>query len=276
MRVDHTVFREPLRVELEFEPLPEGDEYAERFGAGSPTWRVQRDDILGRRGIIGDAHGFEDSPDCELISGGLNSKEPNAVAIGRQANILQWGFSAAPDRMTPSAQRVFLNSIVYMRRFDGDTPLVGRHQRSREWLQSFIDRIRRKRAEGDPSAKLLGYFYGRFPREVALATGGDPDRLQAWHDANLGFVVGGPDLTFSIDPDLVEIGIPNHQPKLLDWLRRELRRRPTDARALRVAERYLGPEHGADANAALRWLRANRKRAFFSDVGGYRWFERPD
>ena len=37
-------------------------------------------------GVVSDGHGFEDSPDCERISGGRNSKGPHAVAIGRQAN----------------------------------------------------------------------------------------------------------------------------------------------------------------------------------------------
>lgn len=43
-------------------------------------------------GMVADGHGFEDSPDCERVGGGINSKGPMAVAMGRQANLLQWGF----------------------------------------------------------------------------------------------------------------------------------------------------------------------------------------
>jgi hypothetical protein len=85
-------------------------------------------------GMVSDGHGFEDSPDCERISGGVNSKGPMAVAIGRQANLLQWGFYGAPDRMTGSAKRAFLNAIVYMRRFDGHVPLVRKTSVGRTWL----------------------------------------------------------------------------------------------------------------------------------------------
>src|SRR5262245_24979636 len=108
------------------------------------VWTVHQDvkDSPGGKaeyGMVADGHGFEDSPDCERISGGINTKGPRAVAIGRQANMLLWGFYGAPDRMTESARRAFLNAIVYMRRFDGDSPLVQKGSSGRGWPQQFLE-----------------------------------------------------------------------------------------------------------------------------------------
>jgi hypothetical protein len=44
-----------------------------------------------------------------------------------------------------------------------------------------------------------------------------------------------------------------------------------DPRALELARRYLGPEHGKDAATAVAWITANRPFLFFTDTGGYRW-----
>ncbi|MCA8941875.1 MAG: hypothetical protein KDB80_04880, partial [Planctomycetes bacterium] len=264
LRTAHPIFRGPLDPKLEFEPLPKNDPYADRFGARTPTWLVQVGEARTENdfGVIGDAHGFEDSPDCERICGGLNTKEPNAIAIGRQANLLHWGFYAAPDRMTESARRVFLNAIVWMRQFDGARPIVPRESRSRAWLQTFIDRIRQRHAAGDRTAEVLGYYYGRFPPDVALRTGGDARGLQKWHDRNIEFVVGGDNLTFSVDEDVAKLGISNRSPELLDWIRKRLKRSPRHEVARRLAARYLGDD-GQDARTAIAWIEANRDRAFF-------------
>jgi hypothetical protein len=89
VRLDHEIFHSPLAAGVE---LVEHDWERDHDGRG--VWVVQTGEP-GKDvdyGVVSDGHGFEDSPDCERITGGVNSKGPHAVAIGRQANMLQWGF----------------------------------------------------------------------------------------------------------------------------------------------------------------------------------------
>lgn len=68
--------------------------------------------------------GFEDSPEAEIISGGVSAKTWDAVAIGRHGNFLHWGFAALSDDMTDEARDVFANAVVYIAGFAGQTPVA--------------------------------------------------------------------------------------------------------------------------------------------------------
>lgn len=224
-------------------------------------------------GMVSDGHGFEDSPDCERIAGGVNSKGPMAVAIGRQANLLQWGFYGAPDRMTVPAKRAFLNAIVWMKRFAGQRPLVEKAGHARTWFVQYIDMLARlsdaERAKTDERS-LAGYLTKRFPAEL-VKDGIDVDRLRQWYATHEEFFGPGADRRSSaVDDDLVAIGVSNRKPELLDWLLQALAANPDDARALRLARRYLG-EHGKDAATVRAFVDENREFLFFSDTAGYRW-----
>src|SRR5262245_61964001 len=137
MRLDHPIFTTPLAVDV----VLDKDHPFDDAHDGQGTWLVHTGEF-GKGcdvGMVADGHGFEDSPDCERISGGVNSKGARAVAIGRQANMLMWGFYGAPDRMTEPAKRAFLNAIVYMRQFDGQVPLVEKKGEGRTWLLQYIE-----------------------------------------------------------------------------------------------------------------------------------------
>jgi hypothetical protein len=224
-------------------------------------------------GMVSDGHGFEDSPDCERIAGGVNSKGAMAVAIGREANLLQWGFYGAPDRMTEPAKRAFLNAIVWMKQFRGQRPLVTKQGRGRGWLAQYIDMIATQPASqyaDPPENSLVAHLKKQFPPEL-VADGIDLDRLREWYADNEPYFGPGADRWKTvIDDDLKAIGIGNRQPEFLDWLLQAVARDPDDERALRLAQRYLG-EHGSDAATARAFLTENEGRLFFSDAAGYRW-----
>lgn len=227
-------------------------------------------------GVVSDGHGFEDSPDCERISGGVNSKGPHAVAIGRQANMLQWGFYAAPDRMTASARRAFLNALVYMTRFDGHRPLVEKRARSRDWLVQMIGHVAElDEMEPDLRESYAGYLKDAFPAGWVEDLGLDAAALGERLAAEVEYVhhsEGSRD--FGIDATLRELGVSNRAPAFLGLLERRLDADPADRVALELAERYLG-EHGGSAEEALAFLREHEGRLFFSDTGGYRWYVDP-
>lgn len=127
IKTDHPIFNTPIEVALTLEIKETPDNFflypgGENIPKQIPTWRVQG---LGYRnsdyaiGMVSRGNGFLDSPDTEYISGGHNSKDINAVALGRHGNFFLWGFSASPDHMTEEALDVFSNTIVYMKQFKG-------------------------------------------------------------------------------------------------------------------------------------------------------------
>ncbi len=227
-------------------------------------------------GVVSDGHGFDESPDCERISGGVNSKGPYAVAIGRQANMLQWGFYAAPDRMTESAQQVFLNALVYMTRFDGHAPLTEKVTRGRTWLVQHLDSVR-DLADMEPELKeaYSGYLSRSFPAGWVEEVGLDADALAELVEANLEYVHQAEgEYDYLIDATLQELGVSNRAPAFLAMLEERLGADPTDPVALELAARYLG-EQGRSAKQALGFLREHDGNLFFSDTGGYRWLVDP-
>lgn len=274
MRLDHPIFQSPLHVDV---VLDADHPYADAHD-GQGTWLVHTGEFKQGCdvGMVSDGHGFEDSPDCERISGGINSKGPKAVAIGRQANMLQWGFYGAPDRMTASARRAFLNAIVYMRQFDGRVPLVRKEGRGRSWYSQYIDMLAHMKPEelqkrGEKNS-YAGYLLGRFPAELT-AGAVDVARLRQWYVDNEEYFGPGKDRwDTAVDADLVALRLSNRKPEFLDWLLERFVKDPDDELALRLARRYLGMEAGKDATTAKQWIAANRPYLFFSDTGGYRWF----
>ena len=130
MKTDHPIFRGPYKVKLTMSgrPTPEGaKEYApltgETLPETTPMWRVQKRGYMTDKGykvgMVVRPWGYEDSPEAEWISGGESAKSYDAMAIGRHANWLHWGFAASPADMTDEAKPVFANAVVYISKFAG-------------------------------------------------------------------------------------------------------------------------------------------------------------
>lgn len=271
MRLEHPIFNKPLDPEIKLEP----DDWEKDFDPRG-TWLVQTGELGSGKGndygIVSDGHGFEDSPDCERISGGINSKGPHAIAIGRQANLLQWGFYAAPDRMTESARKVFLNAIVYMKQFAGQQPLVKKKARSRNWFVQYVASVRKlPTMDAKYRDSYRNYLKRCFPKGVIAEFGLDAEALERWRQANEEYIYSEERYQLAIDEDLKKLELSNRKPEFLDWVTRRLTDDPRDPLALKLAGRYLG-QNGRDARTAIAWIRANRKWLFFSDRGGYRWY----
>lgn len=148
MRMDHAIFRTPNPVELTINDQPTPSSYAnypegKELGDSMPMWRVQTEGYLSHPGqligIVSRDSGFLDSPDAEWISGGVNSKGPKAVALGRHGNFFHWGFAASPSYMTAEAKDVFVNALHYIARFDGQAPIA--RKASGTMMRSSIDRM---------------------------------------------------------------------------------------------------------------------------------------
>lgn len=147
-RKAHEIFKGPFPVKMTIEqkPTPENAFHYEYF-LGRPTpkslpmWQVQtkgyRTDKGFRIGMVARPWGFEDSPDAEVISSGVCDKTLDAVAIGRHGNFFHWGFAASPEYMTPEAQHVLANAIVYISKFN-DKGVIARKYLDRRATKEYL------------------------------------------------------------------------------------------------------------------------------------------
>jgi len=133
----HTIFKGPLEnvvptLEMEKTPdniyeYPSGDTVPKKI----PMWKVQTlsysKDTGARIGLVSRGSRFMESPDAEVISSGVCTKDVTAVALGRHGNFFLWGFSASPANMTEEAKKVFVNAVAYMKQFDGRTPIARKY-----------------------------------------------------------------------------------------------------------------------------------------------------
>lgn len=135
--MDHPIFHSPNEVSLTLEDQPTPSSYANypegrSLAENMPMWRVQTEGYLDGEGqlvgIVSRDKGFFDSPDVEWISGGVNSKGPNAVAIGRHGNFFHWGFAASPKYLTEEAKLVFVNALHHIAKFDRQAPVARKVQ----------------------------------------------------------------------------------------------------------------------------------------------------
>lgn len=138
IRLEHPIFKGPFPVGMTLvnKSTPEAARTLP-YGDGGvapdslPMWRVQKEGYRShpgmRIGMVARPGGFEDSPEAEVISGGVSAKTLDAVAIGRHGNFLHWGFAASPADMTAEAQDVFANAIVYIAGFAGQTPIARKY-----------------------------------------------------------------------------------------------------------------------------------------------------
>jgi hypothetical protein len=250
----HEIFQKPFKVVPTFVKRDTPENYrswpdGKDLPAQLDVWQVQGKVKGTNWGLVSDPYGFTDSPDCETISSGINSKGPNSLAIGRQANWFLWGFCASPSEMTEEAQKVFLNAIVYMKRFDGARPAFERTQRGRDWALFYASYLNNKNA--DWAKKML----------APELSGAD---AEAQVRANLEYICS--DGVYRVDEDAKALGISNRDVKLLE---RCVAMLGTDdaARAERILKRYV-PDAPADWK---EWLARNRERLYFTDTGGYVW-----
>ena len=112
----------------------------DKLGSTITAWRVQAKKYPQvDPGLVSDFYGFDDSPRAEVIARGISGKGPESAAIARHGNFLLWGYSAAPGDMTPEGRKCFINSVCYIKQFDGQGPLVRRKASSRRWALRYAN-----------------------------------------------------------------------------------------------------------------------------------------
>jgi Disulphide bond corrector protein DsbC len=268
----HEVFQKPLKVNLQFEDHPVPPFYrhypgGEKLGRTMRVWKVQTKTFPEvDPGLVSDPYGFADSPDAEVISSGLNSKGPDSVALGRHGNFFLWGFSAPPEYMTPEARKCFVNAVCYIKKFDGQKPIVRKIASGREWALFYAGYL--KQYPGQDFIKQM------FPPAVLDRLKNDPEKLVIYYRDHLEYLIPFNN-GFAVDEDVVGLGLSNRKVELLEKCVALLEKGEQEEKALRVLRRYT-QEGFSDAQRWRSWLNVHRDRLFFSDTGGFKFLVAPD
>src|SRR5262249_51110666 len=114
-----------------------------------------------------------DSPETEVLCGGINHKTPSAAAVWRQGNLLHFGFDLSPEEMTDRGQAMLVNSIAYIARFTEDRPIT--HAPNRAVLRGGVDR---RVAMPKPDKFYLEWFFSPAVRTAGKVE--DWPAFQAW------------------------------------------------------------------------------------------------
>jgi hypothetical protein len=291
---DHEVYRAPFAVEPVLESWDTPDNYKRNyFGAGKlpekmKVWLVQK---TGKEvcGTVARGLGFTDSPDAEILALGFNlGKAYGDVGIGRHGNVLQWGYAAPPSQMTEPGQKLFLNCIHYIKKFEGMAPLVrvttvarmdavrlapytgrfslsGDDQEKQRFLSQFSPSLRDK-YHSDPRAL---FFVSQFSEGLYERYHTDPNGLTRYFQENLEWVYR--DRGFAVDEDLKGLGIDsNRKAASLGRLIELLDDAPHAATAKELLSRYTEWSF-ATPQQWRQWFDKNKGRIYFSDTGGYKF-----
>lgn len=262
----HVVFEKPIAVHPTFEETKTPENYrhypgGEGLPATLKTWRVQE---TGKSfgGVVSACYGFDDSPDAEILIPGFNEgKGPGDAGVSRQGNFLQWGYSAPPSQMTPAGQAFFVNSICYIRGFDGFGPLVKRyvgHRADAIRLALLVKRITDK-----------SFFSGVFGEELQRRFADDPQGLAKYFKDDYELIWRN--TVFAIDTELKALGLAsNRRLGTLDRLVALLKDKKNAPAARTLLARYTEQTFATPAEWEA-WLKASRARIYFSDWGGYKF-----
>jgi hypothetical protein len=263
----HEIFQKPFKVAFQWEEQPVPENYrhwpgGEQLGKTLKVWKVQTKKFPEvDPGLVSDPYGFNDSPDAEAIASGLNGKAPNSVALGRHGNFFLWGFSAQPSDMTPEARKCFVNSVCYIRKFDGQKPVVRKARQAREWALVYAGYVKIVRDE-----KFIDQL---FPEDLRKRFGSDADKYRKYYEENLEYLhPAATNQRLVPDDDVKSLGLSNRKIELLDRCVALLEQRDKADVAQRILRRYTN-ENFTDAKAWRAWLEKNRSRLFFTDTGGF-------
>lgn len=229
------------------------------------VWYVQRSGKRVCGAVSAPIRGL-DRVDAEtVLMGFAPGKVYGATAIARHGNFLQWGYGAAPDKMTETGQKLFVNCIVYMAGFDGQKPLVYQQASTRQRLSRSLEH-------------LVGndrYAPQYFPADILEKYKDDPAGLVAYYQNGIDLLYQEEGGTYRIDEDLAALGIRSNEPiENLDRFVALMADPQQVELGRRLLKRYVGVDFEGQRQAQ-EWLEQNRGHLQFFVQGGYRFFVLP-
>ncbi len=275
----HPVFAGPLRIDsskLVRKPTP--DAWKKDFSEKevSVLSLVKDPDKQYQPGWISYRNMLLDSPETEIICGGLSQRDQDGAALWRQGHLLHFAFDISPGEMNDTGQALLLNSIAYIARFKEDRPIARTPSgwaekddapKSRRWIKGLFDTRR-------PSDRDLDFYLS--PATKAAVAQMDRLSYSKWYNENSTFLTCEKDGRLAVDSAAKELDIAFDKADFFPKAIEKLGQPATATKARGLLKRYApqGPVEGS-AEDWSRWWETNRTYLFYSEPGGYRWYIDP-
>lgn len=229
-----------------------------------------------QNGWITDRSRSLDSPEVEIISGGLSERGSDGAALWRQGHLLHFAFDLAPAQMNDTGKALLLNSIAYIARFTEDRPIArtpsafgerDNAPKSKRWLQFlFASRL--------PADKDLDLYLSPATKEVVKQL--QQSSFEQWYLDNSPFLTCDQGGRLVVDANAKELGIVFEKPDFFQNVIAKLGDSASATKARELLHRYApeGPAAGS-AEEWTRWWKANQPYLFYTEGGGYRWYLDP-
>lgn len=217
---------------------------------------------------------YAESPEVEVICGGVNSKTAKAAAVWRQGNLLHFGFEQSPSELNATGQALLINAISFIAHFTEDRPIARTPSPFAGVAPADRGALARAFVQTNYPLKHLEYILSK-PVYEALEPFDDDGRRQ-WCDEFVPYLHADEEGKLAVDEEAKEFGTPPNWDTFLENAIAELRR-SNNARVRRLLARYAPDGPGADAAAGAwqSWWQENKPYLFFSDGGGYQWYLDP-
>ncbi|MEE9393542.1 MAG: hypothetical protein V3W41_13660 [Planctomycetota bacterium] len=193
------------------------------------------------------------TPEIEILLGGINDKTPDAASIFRQGNLLHFGFEQDPTQYNEFGRGLLINAVAYIAKFTEDRPIL---RTPSIW------------AKEDVVLPPRRYFRGKEhpskPKDEAAS--------KKWLKEIRGKLVPNADNKLVIDEDLLALDVDANSANFFSVAIKALDSK-LKAAALRALARYApdGPGASGSKQAWEKYFEENGPYLFFSDPAGYRW-----
>ena len=221
----------------------------------------------GKSGWCASGGDLEDSPEVEIMCGGINSKGAGYAALWRQGNLMHFGFEESPSEYNDVGRALLENAVCYIAQFTEDRPIAvtpsgfvdRNYPRSRRLLRAALD------SPATP-AKTLGAFFVEEIQEKLLKM--SVDDAKGWIRENMGFFASSAKGLLEVDEDAKGLGLAIDDASFLTKALAGEAKRAVALLARRVPE---GPGPAATLEQWKAFLDADRDYLFFTETGGYAW-----
>jgi hypothetical protein len=226
-----------------------------------------------------------DSPDVEIICGGVNEKPTIGAALWRQGNLFHFGFDLAPGQMNAVGRALLVDAVAYIARFRDDRAICVTPSAFAGGVSARTSLAKFLANEEYP----LDYFTDRFDPAALKGVTRERAALREWFESHRDWLHPGDKGRFFVDADAEALGLAYDKLDSIEEAILALDPPPAangaDAaaaaarsrHALNLVARYLPEGPGASAPAAdwSYWFESNRPWLFYSEWGGYRWYVDP-